>query len=285
MRKPLTLAFALVLASPAIASELQDRLNSRWRGAWLLVEPEISSDCGGLYTNNRVGGTLVHGDGHHRLPAGELVRVHKIDVKKHRLDVLVDVEERLLVPYEDGPFTLYDEAHCQVELEIETPERTKGMGLERLEALLAENLERHASREDAQRSPQWNRRRREAYPEDYEETVARYRGWKAEEINREFERRVDDALERASRLLERVDDDPDFGAGMAHGIEHMAGKHLPRDCDRLLASSFHTYHENADDSSSHAWEDGFDLGQDLAYHVELARRLRRCHVRPEDIEV
>ena len=63
MRKLQTLAFVLVLAAPAIASDLQDRLNSRWRGAWLVVGPEISSDCGDNYTNNRVSGTVVRDSG------------------------------------------------------------------------------------------------------------------------------------------------------------------------------------------------------------------------------
>lgn len=285
MRTLLTLTFTIMLAAPASGANLQDQLNARWRGAWVLVKPEISSDCGGLYTNNRVSGTLVHGGGHHRLPAGELVQVHKVDLKKRRLDLLVDVEESLLHPYEDGPFALYSDLRCKVEFEIELSARPKNLGLEHLEDLLTANFERHERREDALQSPMWNRRQREPYPAGYEDIVADYRVWKAGEINQALGRRVDDALEHASRLLARVDDDPEFGAGLAHGIEHMADERLHRDCERLLESSFHTYRENAPSQSSRAWEDGFELGQDLAYHVELARRLGQCRVWPEDIDV
>src|SRR5580765_4015533 len=101
------LALPSILA-PAFAADLEDSLESRWRGAWVLTSVDTYSDCGGFHTDNRVNGSLVQSKGRFRFRAGELAQVQKIDLKRSRLDLSLSLPEPLLLSFQDGPFTLYN---------------------------------------------------------------------------------------------------------------------------------------------------------------------------------
>ena len=168
-------ALFLVMTSPVAHADLEDRLNSRWRGAWVIVNGELYSNCDSTYTDNRVSGDLVSGKGRVALPSGELAKVRRVDVKRRRVDVFLDLNESVLIEYQDGPFTLYREASRRVELLVDTGGRTKKLGTGDIEALFAPLLERYARVTEAEHSPNWNRRARQSYPENYEQTLAEYR--------------------------------------------------------------------------------------------------------------
>ena len=53
------------------------------------------------------------------------------------------------------------------------------------------------------------------------------------------------------------------------------------DCDLLLSSSSQTFGKAAE-APNEDWSDGYETGQQLAYHIELSRRLGRCFIAPDD---
>ncbi len=271
-------AFFLVMTFPLAYADLEDRLNSRWRGAWVIVNGELYSNCDSTYTDNRVSGDLIRGNGRVALPTGELAKVRRVDVKRRRVDVLLDLNESVLIEYQDGPFTLYREASCRVELLVDTGGRTKSLGTGDIEALFVPLLERYARVTEAEHSPNWNRRARQSVPENYQQTLAEYRIWQVEQHNQLVEDRINDSVEQASRLLVDVSQDSDFGAGLGYGLAAMK-ENIRGDCDRLVASNPSTY-EKSYDAPNPTWANGYETGQHLGYYIELARRLRGCFTVP-----
>lgn len=233
-----TTAVTVLCPAPGLAGELEKEIEGRWRGARAVTRVETHADCLGLYTNNRVNGRLVSSAGRHHFRAGELVRVDKVDARRSRLDLLITLQEPLLVSYQDGPFTLYKEARCQAELQVEVPRTlVAGKKVEDLDAALTGVLERHATADEAQRSRAWNRRERASYPADYEETLARHEAWKAEQSNAKVQARLDRAIDEGGRVADRLSGDPDCLKGFAAGVEAMKAAR-PERCSDLMARDF-----------------------------------------------
>lgn len=280
MRRPWLVALAfqpLVAAAPA-AADLEADLAARWRGSWALTRTEVWSDCGSLYTNNAVRGRLVTGKGDHRFAPGEVVRVDKLTLARARIDLLVSVDEPLRLEHQDGPFTLYDQAGCRVELRIEVPrELITGRALDDLDGAVAAALDRQASPDEARAAEGWNGREVEPLPADYAATLARHQAWKAAQVNVAVGAKVDDAIEQAARIAHRVDRDPEYLAGFGEGAERAQDAYFG-DCDWLLASTVYAFTSSPPGGRDRAWRDGFDDGQRLVYYLELARRLRGCFV-------
>src|SRR5574341_1026729 len=99
MRRMMAAAFLALPAvlAPALAGGLADSLESRWRGAWVLTSVDTYSDCAGTHTNNRVNGALVQSKGKLRFLPGELAQVQKIDLKRSRVDLLLNLPQPLLL--------------------------------------------------------------------------------------------------------------------------------------------------------------------------------------------
>lgn len=274
-----TLLSGLLAAAPASA-DIQDDLNARWRGAWLIVKSDISSNCNGLTTDNRISGDLLRTSGHFEFEPGELAQITKVDERRRRVDVKLELRENILVPYADGPFTLYREASCEVELEIDfNNERVRDVGLAGVEAQFELWFERHARIDDAMDSPAWNGREREDYPDDYEETLFAWEVWQVEQHNERVAERIEDSIETTGYLLARVSADRDFGAGLGLGIAAMRDVFESNriSCERLVASNDRTFGGSLEtDNTDEA--NGYRTGQQLAYHLELSRRLEDCYL-------
>jgi len=267
----------LLAVSSSAWADLQDDLNARWRGAWLILHGDVSSNCNGMTTDNRINGDLLSASGRYSFEPGELAQVRKIDVNRRRVDVLLDLREGMLVAYQDGPFTLYREVSCDVELEIDFgSERTKDVGLGRIEDQFVAWFERHPRIGDAMDSPSWNGRQREDYPADYQETLIAYENWKIDQRNQLVAERIADSTEKTGLLLASVDSDKEFGAGLAEGIEEMRDA-MTDNCDRLVSSGPGTFGRSAE-APNEEWADGYSTGQQLAYHIELSRRLGHCFI-------
>jgi hypothetical protein len=267
----------LIAISSAARADIQSDLNARWRGAWLIVTGDISSNCNGLTTDNRINGDLVSGKGRFAFEPGELARVKKVDAKRSRVDVSLELKEGVLIEYQDGPFTLYREASCQAELEIDFGNsRTKDLGIAAVEAQFGEWFERYARLDEATGSPSYNHRVRDAYPEDYASTLAAYEQWKIDQHNQLVASRIADSSEKTALLLAQVHADSEFGAGLSEGIPAMRDA-MNDNCDALLKSSPATFAKSAE-APNESWGDGYKIGQQLAYHVELGRRLGRCFI-------
>ncbi|MEA2559986.1 MAG: hypothetical protein QOH06_1490 [Acidobacteriota bacterium] len=265
------LALALLLSLPiaAHAASLEDTLNSHWKGGWAVVKVPISSSCDGFYNDNEVVGNRVDSKARRRFDAGELVRVERVGAKRGRVDVFLDLAEAILEERRDGPFTLYDTLNCRIQLRVPIPERADAGGAE---ARLAELLEMHGSEREAEASSAWNGRRREPFPEGYEQTLAAYESWKAAQTNVAVQERMERAIDEAARINDRVRSDPKYLEGFAAGVDR-AKDRVHGDCPGLLRSSFSPEGKGDGD-----WKRGYEDGQRLAWNLELLRRLKDCFV-------
>ena len=281
------LALTATLApGSALASNLERQLESRWRGAWILTAVDTYSDCAGTHTNNRVNNTLVSSRGRMRFRPGELAQVVKVDLKRSRLDLLVNLSEPILVSYREGPFTLYNEARCLIELEVELPREVVARdNLDGVDTALRPILRRHTSLDEAMQAKAWNQRKRDAYPPDYDQTLAEHRIWKAEQANAAIRARIDQAMAETTRLADRVTSDADYLKGLAAGIEAMRAVDLGRCADlvtrdfksvapapaRLALAAF------AGEAATR-YTNGFQDGQRLVFGLESLRLLPQCLV-------
>ncbi len=267
VRLALTLLLALPLA--AHAASLEESLNARFRGGWVVVKAPISSSCDGFYNDNDVVGTRVESKARHRFDAGEIARVERIDAKRGRVDVFLDLAEKILAERHDGPFTLYDPLSCRIQLRVPIPERADASAAE---TRLAELLDLHGSEREAEASPDWNGRRREPFPEGYEQTLAAYGSWKAAQTNAAVQARMDDAIEEAARTNDRLRSNPEYLEGFAAGVDK-AKDRMHGDCPGLLRSTF-----SPEGKGSGDWKRGYEDGQRLAWNLALLRKLRECFV-------
>ena len=269
------LAFAAIPgAAPSAvhAADLEATLNARWRGAAVVATVPLFSSCDGFYNDNQVVGTRVESRARRRFEPGEAARVERVGVKRDRVDLFLDVAEGVLAERRDGPFTLYDELICKVQLQVPVPPRSAPAAVE---ARLAELLELHDSLPEAEASRAWNGRRREPYPEGYEQTLAAYQVWKAQQANAAVQARMERAIEDAARVEDQLRDDPDYLAGFAAGVDKVRNRSFG-DCPSLVSSSFSPDSGKGDRSGT--WRRGWEDGQRLAYNLELLRHLKDCFV-------
>ncbi len=276
---PSLVLLSTILGAPVTAST-QSELNRRWRGAWTVLGVESMSGCSGNYTNNEIRERRVSSRGAYRFDHGELATVYKINVKRKQVEVLVDLAEPLLVPRQEGPFTLYDELHCKVELQIKYPSGVASSSIRDVDELILTILERHDDRESAEASKGWNGRLREPLPDGYEDTLYEYEFWRTEQVNAEVAAEIETAIDEAARLVDRLDDDPDYLEGFASGVDRARSSHVGRSCDRLLSMSLSSFVKSESGDHGHAFLDGYHEGQELVFHLERARHLRRCFVAP-----
>lgn len=277
------LACFLAAAGPACA-DFEDDVERAWAGSWVVARVEMSSDCLGIYNNNEVRGRLSSSKGSRRFAEGELARVDKINVKSDRVDLYLSVDEPVLAPRTDGPFTLYDERSCRVQFMVDVPrEAIKSRRMDDIEAQLLEVVERHESATAARRSGEWNRRKRDPYPRDYEETLARHAAWKAEEINRALAGTRMAALDAASQVMERVTDDPPYLDGFAAGVDAQRSRSTPS-CPDLAGARFESGEQRpptdrrGGSPAERAFQRGFRDGQLLAWSTRVARAVEGCFV-------
>ena len=234
-RLALVLVAAAAAGTTASAKEFQDTLAARWRGAWVVTNAETYSDCFAAYTGNRINGRLVSGRASMRFKSGELAKVDSVDLKRSRLDLRLTYPEPILRAYQDGPFTLYDESQCRVELQIELPrEMVKSQDVMGVERLLRPVLERHATENAARASKEFNGRECDPYPADYSKTVAKHAAWRAEQTNLTVRTSIDHLVDEASRITERIGEDPDYISGFVQGVEAARAPH-PVACPDLMA--------------------------------------------------
>jgi len=195
--------------------------------------------------------------------------------------VVPQLAEPLLVSYQEGPFTLYREASCKLEFEVEVPrDVVRGKNVSAVEELLGMVLERYASEQEAMESETWNERDIEPYPEDYDRTLAELAIWRAEQANATVQLQLDRAYEAVDRLTDRLESDPVYLAGFAEGIEQAKSNDL-HGCPELLSFDIdHPSHphDRAADSEQTRSDRGARDGRLLVYGLELIRRLPGCFV-------
>jgi len=276
----------LALPLPGRAGGLQDRLEARWRGAWVVTSAETYSDCAGAYSDNRVNGRYVSSRSRQRFRPGELAKVDSVDLKRSRFDLRLTFAEPILASRQDGPFTLFDEASCRVEFQMEVPrEMVKSEDVVGIEGLLRPVLQRHATEDAARASSGWNHREREPYPRDYERTLAEHAAWKAQQTNAAVQARLDVLVDETSRIPERIGSDPDYLAGFVQGVEAGRAPH-PVSCPDLLRGITVAAPAPPSGAAAHAASNdrqarrdrGYQDGARLALGLDAMRRLPGCFV-------
>ena len=274
-------ALTFFLAASARGGELSDALEARWLGAWVVLRAEVGSGCNDLFTNIRVvDGRPAH-SASHTLPAGELGKVVKLKVKRARIDVFVELSERLRTSRFEGPFELFEQVTCRVELQMVVPRAViRSQDPAAAGAILVRLLERHDSREAATASPAWNRRRVEALPDDYRQTLDEYHRWKESQLVAAMHQRLEELLDEAHEIVERTKRSAAFAEGLAEGLRRHRSTRLGSTCDDLVGAE--SYPSSADapegygDGERRDWENGYRDGQRLAFAIELAKRLELC---------
>ena len=271
-------AITFMTAGFSAASELGDRLDRELKGGWGVLEVEVYSACGSTYSDNEVGAAGVASKARHRFAAGELTKIDNVKVKRQRVDLMLTLSAPLRVSHVDGPFELYDQRSCRVQLMVYVPrEMVKNSDFGGLLTEVKKHVTLYASRDDAELSDDWNGREMEPLPDDYEETLQRHAMWKAEQTNAAVRDGINHALSESAEAIEDLDDDADYLAGFAEGAERMASFSVTN-CDSLLSVSFTSYRKGAPSDTSRDWKNGWEDGQQLVFHVLLADRLRSCLV-------
>jgi len=287
MRRMLLTAILMLLTvlAPAFAADLERSLESRWRGAWVLTTVDTYSDCVATHTNNHINGSLVQSKGRFRFHTGELAQVQKVDLKRSRLDLSLNLPEPLLLSYQDGPFTLYNEARCLLDLEVELPRSVVSSNdLPGIDEVLRPVLKRYTSQEEATGTRAWNHRQRDPYPEDYERTLAAHAAWKAEQANAAIQARIDRAAEETSRITDRVSSDVDYLKGFSAGIEAVRSIDLSR-CSDILSRDFDNVVPSPPrlaavftTDAAARYQRGYQDGARLLFGLDSLRQLPQCMV-------
>lgn len=272
------------------AGKLEDSLESRWRGAWVLTVTDMYSDCAATYTTNNANADLVRSRGRLRFRKGELAQVKGFDLEHAGMELSLALSEPMLLSYQDGPFTLYKEARCLVSLNVELPrEVIKSKDPGRVEAALQPLLLRFTTDEAAMSSRSWNHREREGYPEDYDRTLARHAAWKAEQTNAAIQTRLDEASQETAKITERVNGDPDYLRGFSAGIEAVRSLDLAS-CDDFLNRSLQSIVPKPPQlpaamlgPAAAQYQHGYQDGGRLVFGLESMRHLPACMVQVPEV--
>lgn len=268
----------LLGVGPTTASDLEDRLNLELRGGWGIVEVEVYSACGGTYSDNEVGISGVASKAGHRFNEGELVKIDKINVKRKRVDLLLTLATPFRISRMDGPFELFDERVCKIQLIVPAArEEIKRGDFAALRGRIGSVLTVFPTLDDARSADNWNGRAIVPLPVGYEETLQRHAVWKAEQTNAAVNRGIDDALSAAARIADDLDDDSEYLEGFSEGAESMSS-FSTTDCTALLSASSTAYRKSAPSEYSKSRRDGWKDGQELVLNVLLADSLRACRV-------
>lgn len=282
-RTALLVAAALMFVhSPSYAGKLERAVESRWLGAWVLTKGSTHSNCSGAYTDNRTHGSLVSGQGRQRFHPGELARVQKVNVKRRRVDLRLSVVEPVLIPYQDGPFTLYSLANCHFELEVTVARNmVKKKDVNGIDSMILQQLERFSNESEVQRSRLWNKRVRDDYPGDYEQTLAEHAAWKAEQHNMTVQAKLDRALDVTTNIANEMGNDYYYLKGFAAGVEAARSTSF-RNCSNMLALNLRGSKTTGvktasnEDVNETKRKRGYRDGQRLVYGLKLLRQLPGC---------
>jgi len=279
-RIPPALATTIMLLAGGVATaaNLDDALDARFKGAWIILGVEIHSSCSATYSDNTIGPAGVASKAGRRFDAGELAKIDKVKVKRARVDLLVTLAEPILVAHREGPFELFDERVCKAQLIFEFPRAVIKQGdLDAVTSAIDAALTTHASLATAREADDWNGRVRKPYPPDYDQTLALYEIWVAEQTNAAVAAAIEDATTEAAEAAEDIDRDADYLDGFAAGAEEMRSLDID-DCPRLIDASFHAFKKGPPSDASGTWKRGFSDGQSLVFHLYLARELGNCFV-------
>ena len=253
------------------SADVEGELRAELVGRFALTKGALLSECTDSYTNVEVAGGRASGGRGARFEAGELARIDNVKAGAFSgLDLYLSFAVPYLLSFEDGPFTLYEEWRCRVQLEFQVEREVRRDRAKAL-ASIATAVETFDNEEAAKRAG-WNRRVTEPFPADWEQTKRRYQAWKIEERNRRVRAKSEEVLEVANQVLSSISDDEKYLASFGAGAK--ARSDSWSSCEAMLDASFKV-------SGSGDERDGWADGQKLAWATRLAHELQECYFPPE----
>ncbi len=262
-------AFVLSSALAPLRAEVEDELRAELVGRFALTRSALLSECTESYTNVEVAGGRPSGGRGLRFAAGELARIDNVKVGAlSGLDLYLSFAVPYLLSFRDGPFTLYDQRRCRVQLDFDVERevrRDRGRSLAAIGAL----LELFDS-ESAARGAGWNGRETEPFPADWDETRRAHAAWQIEERNRLVSAKTDELLAVTAQTLTSLSNDAEYLAGFAAGAR--ARNDSWSSCEAMLGATFTVSRSSGSGVEKEGWSDG----QRAAWAVRLARELRGC---------
>ncbi len=264
----LILAAAFVCAAAAHA-DVEADLRSALVGRYALAKSELVSECTEHFTDMKVvGGRLAGGTGT-RFAGGELLRIDNVNVGALAgLDVNLSLVEPYRLSFEDGPFEVFDQRRCRVQLNFEVPREVRKDVQKALAAVGAvlEVFDDAAAAKGAG----WNGRQVEPYPKEWEQTKREYDAWKLTQVNGLVRAKTEQVLDEGRRVLNYMASDDDYLWSFAAGAR--ARSDSWSDCEAMLEATF--YSTGSGGKSSRGWSDG----QHVAWANHLAHALQDCYV-------
>ncbi len=261
----------LVASIPVVAfADAEDELRAELVGRYALAKGELVSECTDHFTDMKVvGGRLAGGTGA-RFAGGELLRIDNVSVGAiSGLDVNLTLVEPYLLSFSDGPFRVYDERRCRVQLNFEVG-RDVRKDVPKSLATVAAVLELFDDAGAAKHAG-WNKRKVEPYPKDWEKTKREYEAWKLTQVNAAVRAKTEGVLDEARRVLAYMPGDDDYL--LAFGAGARARSDSWSTCEAMLDATF--YVSGSGGKSSRGWADG----QHVAWANHLAHELQGCYLK------
>ncbi|MEO8275922.1 MAG: hypothetical protein ABI639_06850 [Thermoanaerobaculia bacterium] len=260
---------SMPLAVP-LAADVESDLQRDLVGRFALTTGDLKSECSDHYTDMKVIGTRASGGSGSRFEGGELVRIDNVHSGMMAgLDVNVSIVEPYLLSFTDGPFTVFDQRRCRVQLNFDVArdirkDKTKSA------AAIAGVLSLFDS-ESAARAASWNRRKVAAYPAGWEKTRHEYEQWKFVHGNELVRAKTEDVLDEAGRILNSMPSDDDYSKSFGDGARSRSSESWS-DCEAMLNANFYSTGSAGSGGSSRGWSDG----QHVAWSTLLAHALQAC---------
>jgi hypothetical protein len=270
MRLRAGVLFGSLLASAAPAQAAAgDELRAELVGRFGLPRAPLASDCEATPTRSKVVSGRPTGSGLRRFAAGELVRVEEVRAGLlSGLEIELEVVELALVSWRDGPFEVFDQRRCRIELEFDVPREVRKDRARALAATAA--VVETFDDERAARAAGWNGRRVEPYPEGWEETRREYEAWRVARRNEQVREKTEEVLAAADQVLRYMKNDADYLASFGAGARARTSDSWSS-CEAMLSASFSASGSGGEDYAG--WADG----QKLAWATRLSRALQDCY--------
>lgn len=258
-----------VVSAAAARADVESALRGELVGRYALAKGELVSECTDHFTDMKVvGGRLTGGTGA-RFEPGELVRIDNVSSGAMAgLDVNLTLVEPYLLSFEDGPFQVYDERRCRVQLNFEVG-RDVRKDVAKALAAVGGVLELYDDAGAAKRAG-WNKRKVAPYPKDWEKTKQAYHAWKLTQVNAAVRAKTAYVLDEAGRVLNYMPGDDDYLFSFAAGAR--ARSDSWSSCEAMLDATF--YSTGSGGKSSRGWADG----QHVAWANHLAHALQGCYL-------
>ncbi|MEO8503049.1 MAG: hypothetical protein ABI609_04045 [Acidobacteriota bacterium] len=259
----------IALAAGPLYADAEKDLQRTWHGAFVLTRTPLFSECTDHFTDNGVvQGRVSAGKNLHFSP-GEIATIDKVEVTWTRIDVSLTFLEPFRVSWKDGPYTLYDQRRCRVQLNMDLP-RDVRKDATKASAAIAAMLQTFPSEALARRAADYNKRKVEAYPAGWERTKAEYETWRVTHLNARIQEKIDTLLRESQDALDRGRDDDEYLKCFGKGARTRSYQSFGS-CDSLLNDYFLS-------SGSCDNQRGYDDGERLAWTLGIVRALQACLV-------